>query len=95
MQRFRVTVPFEPVVHESLDSRVVTQLPDAEFAGGLRLGAARERYVGELEVDANHPTAAKASGVRAVERVLAVLASWNYAFQIRIGAIRSERLESF
>ena len=31
MPRFRVVVPFEPVIHETLDSRVFTNIPDTRL----------------------------------------------------------------
>lgn len=95
MPRFRVLVPFEPVVHESLESRSFAQLPTYELAGDidLRPDGDADGHVAELEVDANRPSSAKAAAVETIERFLAVLASWNYAFQVRIGGVRSEVVE--
>ena len=93
MTRFRVTVPFDPVVHEDLDSRVFTQLPDSDLAAGLAIRGGEDGYTAQIEVDAERPGAAKHAGVEGVERFLGVLAAWNHGFQIRIAGVRSERLD--
>ena len=75
MTRFRVTVPFDPVVHEDLDSSVFTQLPDSDLAVGLAIRGGEDSYTAQLEVDAERPGAAKHAGVEGVERFLGVLAA--------------------
>lgn len=92
MPQFRVLVPFDPVIYEDLDSRVFTQLPDCELVGGLKIRRTAEGYVAELEVDAPRPGAAKQLVLEATERLLAVLASWNHGFQVRVGGVMSEMI---
>jgi hypothetical protein len=84
MAVFRVTVPFEPVVDETLDSRVFTTIPDADLPGGVRIRRADQGYTAELEVDADRPGAAKVRAVDLVERFLTVLASWNQPTSLRL-----------
>jgi hypothetical protein len=93
MPAFRVVVPFEPVIHETTDSRTFTQLPDSELAGGVQVHRTDTGYSAELTVDAARPGAAKVAGLATLERFLAVLAAWNYAFQIYIGGVRADPLE--
>jgi hypothetical protein len=87
-------VPFEPVIHETLDSRVFTNIPDTRLTGGIHVQQGDEQYTAELEVEGTRPGTAKALAVELVEKFLAVLASWNHGFQIRIGGVRSEVVES-
>ena len=91
---FSVVVPFEPVLHETLDSRVFTNIPDTDLAAGIQIRRSESGYLAELQVDADRPGTAKAIAVDRVERLLAVLASWNHGFQVRIGGVRSEMFES-
>src|SRR3954447_1901556 len=93
MAAFRVVVPFDPVIHETTESRTFTQLPDSELAGGVRVHRTDTGYSAELTVDAAGPGAAKVAGLATLERFLAVLAAWNYAFQIHIGGVRADPLE--
>lgn len=93
MTRFSVIVPFDPVVHEDLDSRVFTQLPDSDLASGLVLRGGSDGYTLQLVVDAESPGAAKRAGVEAAERFFSVLATWNHGFQARFAGVRSERIE--
>jgi hypothetical protein len=92
--RFHVKVPFEPVVHETLDSRVFTRIPDTDLSVGIRIRRGDASYEAELEVDSDRPGTAKAIAMDRVERLLSVLASWNHAFQVRTGGVRSEVIES-
>jgi len=80
---------------KSLESRSFAQLPTYELAGEIHLrpDGDADGHVAELEVDADRPGSAKAAAVETIERFLAVLASWNYAFQVRIGGVRSEVVE--
>lgn len=94
MPAFLVVVPFEPVIHETLDSRVFTNLPETELEIGIRIRSGESGYFAELEVQADRPGSAKAIAVDLVERLLAVLASWNHGFQVRIGGVRSELIDS-
>lgn len=93
MTRFSVIVPFDPVVHEDLDSRVFTQLPDSDLTSGLALRGGSDGYTLQLVVEAERPGAAKRAGVELAERFFSVLAAWNHGFQLRIAGVRSERIE--
>jgi hypothetical protein len=93
MTRFSVIVPFDPVVHENLDTRVFAQLPDSDLASGLVLRGGSDGYTLQLVVDAESPGAAKRAGLEAAERFFSVLATWNHGFQARFAGVRSERIE--
>ena len=93
MTRFSVIVPFDPVVHEDLDSRVFTQLPDGDLTSGMVVRGGSDGYTLQLVVDAERPGAAKWAGVEAAERFFSVLATWNHGFRVRIAGVRSERIE--
>lgn len=93
MPRFRVFVPFEPVIHESLESRSFTEIPDCDLPGDVRIRRGSDGYTADLEVAAERPSLAKAAAIIAIERFLAVLASWNYAFQIVMGGVRADLIE--
>lgn len=94
MARFSVVVPFDPVVQEALDSRVFTNIPDADLAAGIRIRRDGDGYTAQLEIQADRPGVAKAMAVDLVERFLSVIATWNHGFQIRIGGVRSEVIDS-
>jgi len=94
MLRFRVLVPFEPVIHETLDSRVFTNIPDSDLAGGLRIRGTDDGYIADLELQAVHPGAAKATAVQVVKSFLEVLASWSHGFQIQIGGVWCELVDN-
>lgn len=93
MTRFPVIVPFDPVVHEDLDSAVFVRLPDSDLTSGLALRGRSDGYTLHLVVDAERPEVAKRAGVEVAEKFFSVLATWNHGFQVRIAGVRSERIE--
>jgi len=93
MARYLVVIPFDPVVHETLDSRVFTNIPDSDLAAGVCIRRDADGYTAELEVGAGRPGVAKATAVERVERFLSVLAAWNHRFHIQIGGVRCELID--
>ena len=93
MAKFRVHVPFEPVLQEDLQSSVISGLPDTDLPHGITLRRNGETYTTEIEVLSQDPRTAKLDAIRLVEDFLAILAAWNCAFQVRISGIRAEVVE--
>src|SRR5437660_1670591 len=53
MAVFRVIVPFEPVIRETLDSRGFSNIPDADLAVGIQIRGSADGYTAELKLEAN------------------------------------------
>jgi hypothetical protein len=51
MPAFSVVVPFEPVIHETLDSRVFTNIPDTDLAVGIQIRRGESGYLAELQLE--------------------------------------------
>jgi hypothetical protein len=85
--RFTIGVPFEPILHESLESASSSVLPLATV-GGFDITAADGAYLATLEEVAAEPSAAMRAAAARVEDLLNVLAVWNDAFHIRYVGIR-------
>jgi hypothetical protein len=90
---FRVTIPFEPYVHETIDSRIQSALPDVSLAGMKISHSGEDQYLAVLEVRADRPRTAKVDAVTQVERLLKLLAAWNDSFTVRVAGITAERIE--
>ena len=88
MPVFAVKVPIESVAHETLESRVHADLPDAVLSNGMTLTQQSDKgYVVAVKVPAEPPITAKLEAVRQVELLLQVIALSNDAFRVRIGAV--------
>ncbi len=88
---YRVTVPFQAVIHESLDSRVLTELPDTDVTPAFRIKRTASEYVAIVDdITVDGPAEAKSEAADLVDRFLAILAIGNYAFQVRIGGVESK-----
>jgi hypothetical protein len=90
---FRVTIPFEPYVHETIDSRIQSALPDVSLAGMKISHSGEDQYLAVLEVRADRPRTAKVDAVTQVERLLKLLAAWNDSFTVRVAGVTAERIE--
>lgn len=88
---FTVQVPFEPIVHESLESTASTSLPDeAILPAGLHIKADDELYRATLDVIASRPSDAKIVAIRRVEELLKLFAAWNDAFRVIVSGVRAQ-----
>jgi hypothetical protein len=89
---FDVDVPFEPFMHESLDSTSHTELPDVELESGLRITRTGGDYTASVRVTAAHPGAAKAAAIQRVESLLKMLAAENDGFTVEMSRVQATRV---
>jgi hypothetical protein len=91
MTNYRVEVPLQAFVHETLESSGATRLPEAELESGItiRRGDAEGDYSAALVVTAASPRAAKRDAIERTEQLLKVIAASNDSFIARIGGVRA------
>jgi hypothetical protein len=96
MAKYKIIVPFEPIIFETLSSSTTTKLAESFSLAGIKVNEKKEGefYEAEVGVEATGNSEAELLAVYRVEELLNLFAVWNDGFKILFSGIKSEKIET-
>lgn len=96
MSKYKILVPFEPIISETLSSRSTTKLAESFSLAGIDVIANKEEelYTAEFEIKASRYSEAESCAVGRIEEILNLLAIWNDGFRVIFSGVKSEKIEN-
>lgn len=96
MTKYKVLVPFEPNIFETLSSRSTPKLAESFSLAGINIIENKEDefYIAELGEEASKTSEAELLAIRRIEKLLDLFAVGNDGFRIQFSGVKSERLET-
>lgn len=96
MAKYKVLVPFDPIIYETLSYRSTTKLAESFSLAGIKVTEKKEGefYIAELGVEAARISEAELLAVYRVEELLNLFAVGNDGFRILFSGVKSEKIET-
>lgn len=96
MSKYKILVPFEPIIFETLSYRSTRKLAESFSLAGIKVTEKKEGefYIAELGVEATRISEAELFAVYRVEELLNLFAIGNDGFRILFSEVKSEKIET-
>lgn len=94
MSKYKVLIPFEPVISESVSQTHITELAESFSLSGINVRKSKEGiYNAELTVGAENYHQSILLAVGRVEELLNLFATWNDGFRLIISSVKTEKIQ--
>lgn len=94
MAYYKIFVPFEPIIFESLTQKHTTKLAETFYLEKVSFtkNEKGEFYTAELEIENQKSREAELNAINRVEEILSLFATWNDGFRVMYSGVKSEKL---
>jgi len=94
MPKYKVLIPFEPVIFESVSQTHITELAESFSLSGINVRKSKESiYKAKLTVEAENYHQATLLAVGRVEELLNLFATWNDGFRLIISSVETKKIQ--